>query len=567
MERQRICIAQLNPTVNDFEGNKEKILSAIRKAKANDANLVITPELMTVGYPAEDLLRRRTTLERNNAVLEEIRAAARENCISVLVGCLTETDGHGKKPLYNSGVLIGPDGEVAQSRHKSLLPTYDVFHEDRYYAEGPVDNITSTDLNGVPCGVTICEEVWADQDFWGETEYDFDPVQMLTADGAKVIFNISASPYSAGRARTREAMLRAMAEKHGATIFYANQVGGNTELLFDGNSMVIGPNGDVVARGASFEEDLMFVDIDENGAPLQEGHVEHDFAPDYDGTTDCLKEIAPEVLDALVLGLRDYCRKCGFEKIVIGLSGGIDSAVTAAIAVLAIGAENVSGITMPSNYSSSGSVDDSLALAANLGMECEIKPIEGIVNAFREQLGNVADVADENLQARARGTMLMGVSNREGRLLLTTGNKTELAVGYCTIYGDMNGGFSVLSDCPKMLVYALAEELNKDSEVIPVSTITKPASAELRPDQKDEDSLPPYPVLDQIVHEWVSQNRSFEQIQALGLPVEEDDLRRILRLIDLSEYKRRQAVPGLRVTDKSFGKHDRWFPIAAKINI
>lgn len=562
----RVALAQLNPTVNDFEGNQEKILDAIRRAKAEGADLVVTPELITVGYPAEDLLSRDGILPKNDAVVAAVRAAAREHSISVIMGCLEGNDGDGKKSLYNSAIFIGPDGTIQQTRRKSLLPTYGVFHEDRYFAEGSRENIQATTLEGVPCGVTICEEVWADKDYWSKTEYPFDPVQILAQQGVKVLINTSSSPYSTGKPGVREEMLKAMAQEHGMTIVYTNQVGGNTELVFDGNSMVISPDGEVVARAASWKEDLIFVDLDEAGVPTDAALPDKEWAPEYDGTTEDLDLIAPEVLEALKLGVKDYCAKTGFTKAIVGLSGGIDSAVTATIAVRALGAENVVGIGMPSDFSSEGSVSDAQKLAENLGIEFRVKPIEGIVDAFREAIGNVADVADENLQARARGTILMGISNRENRVLLTTGNKSELAVGYCTLYGDMCGGLAVISDCAKELVYAIARAINADEEVIPESTITKPASAELRPDQKDADSLPPYPVLDRIVHEYVVNNRSFEEIRALKLSLPETELARVLRMIDKNEFKRRQAAPGLRVTSRSFGRHDRWFPIAAKVS-
>lgn len=565
--RTRIALAQLNPTVNDFEGNQAKIFEAIERAKASGADLVITPELITVGYPAEDLLNRPTILAKNNAVIAAVCEAARTHSISVIMGCLGANDGDGKKPLYNSAIFIGPDGTVQQTRRKSLLPTYGVFHEDRYFAEGSQDNIQATTLKGVSCGVTICEEVWADKDYWSQTEYSFDPVELLAEQGVKVLFNTSSSPYNSGKPGIREDMLKAMAKEHGITIIYTNQVGGNTELIFDGNSMVVSPEGEVVARAASWQEDLIFVDLDEQGNPLANPLPAKEWAPSYDGTTEDLEAIAPEVLEALVLGVKDYCAKSGFKKAIIGLSGGIDSAVTAAIAVRALGAKNVVGVGMPTNFSSEGSVNDAEKLAEKLGIEFRLHPIEGIVDAFRAVIGNVTDVADENLQARARGTVLMGISNRENRLLLTTGNKSELAVGYCTLYGDMCGGLAVISDCPKELVYAIAREINRDDELIPESSITKPASAELRPGQKDTDSLPPYPVLDRIVHEWVVNNRSFEEIRDLKLSISEEELVRVLKMIDRNEYKRRQAAPGLRVTSRSFGRHDRWYPIVAKVSL
>jgi NAD+ synthase (glutamine-hydrolysing) len=572
MERQptRIAIAQLNPTVNDFDGNQAKIIAAMEQAKQAGADMVITPELATVGYPADDLLKRRSTLEWSNEVVAAIQSTAAQLEISVLLGALTETDHQGKKPIYNSAVFIGPDGEILHTHHKSLLPTYNVFHEDRHFAEGSAEDMEVTTLRtGVPCGVTICEEVWADNSFWPESEYATDPVEILTNKGAKVIINLSASPYNLGKPGTRDEMLRHMAQERNATIIYANQVGANTELIFDGNSMVVSPSGDVVARGATWEEDLVFVDIDENGVPVQTEHIERSWAPEYKGDVDpkTLDQMAPEALDALTLGVRDYCRKCGFTKAVLGLSGGIDSAVTLAVAVRALGAENVTAVGMPSKFSSEGSVTEADFLARKLDVEFRVNPIEDIVDALRDQIGRVNDVADENLQARSRGTLLMGISNRENHILLTTGNKSELAVGYCTLYGDMNGGLAVISDCPKQLVYAMARAINAEEEIIPWNTINKPASAELAPDQKDSDSLPPYEILDRIVHEWVVNERTFSEISAMNLGIQEETLKWILRKIDITEFKRRQAAPGLRVTGKSFGKHDRWFPIAGQVRV
>lgn len=567
----RLALAQLNPTVNDFEGNKARIIDAMRRAKAMGADVLVTPELATVGYSAEDLLNRPTTLERNQESIDAIRAAARELSMSVLLGCLQASDHHGKKPLYNSALFIGPDGEILQARHKRLLPTYDVFHENRYFEPAPDENIQLTTIGGIPIGVTICEDIWADPEFWGDdhVEYDTNPVAELVNQGAKFIISLNASPYSAGKPGTRDKMIGFTSHQRGVGIAYVNQVGGNTELIFDGSSMVVDHEGKPVIRAKSWEEDLIFMDLDKTGhvIPPQDtkAATEKEWAPEYDGTTDHLEKIAPEVIDALTLGIKDYLRKCEFSKVVIGLSGGIDSAVTAALAVRALGPENVLGITMPSKFSSKGSVTDAQKLANNLGIECRTHPIEGVVEAFRALIGNIADVADENLQARARGTLLMGVSNRENRLVLTTGNKSELAVGYCTLYGDMCGGLAVLSDLPKELVYAIARDLNCSRVIIPEDTITKPASAELRPNQEDSDNLPPYPVLDRIVHEWVVNEKTVDDILALALPIEPNEVHRIVRMIDLSEYKRRQAAPGLRVTTRSFGKHDRWFPIASKI--
>jgi NAD+ synthase (glutamine-hydrolysing) len=370
------------------------------------------------------------------------------------------------------------------------------------------------------------------------------------------------SPYVCGGPAKKETEL--VDDVRGFTTVYVNQVGANDELLFHGGSMVLSSDGDVVARGATFEEDLVFVDIDGDGKPVQKEHIDHEWAPEYDGTTDALDEIAPEVLDALVLGVRDYCHKSGFEKAVVGSSGGIDSAVVLAIAVKALGAENVLAITMPSKFSSEGSVGASVALAENLGIELRNVSIEGIVDSFRGSIGGVKGIADENLQARARGTILMTISNGENRLVLATGNKAETAAGYCTLYGDTCGAIEVISDCPKMLVYAIAREINKDGEVIPQSVIDKAPSAELSPGQKDSDSLPGYPLLDRIVHERAENRRSIDEILALGLPISESELSRVLGLIDRAEFKRRQSPSGLRVTGGAFLKGGLDIPLVAK---
>jgi NAD+ synthetase len=438
-------------------------------------------------------------------------------------------------------------GKILAVRTKMLLPTYDVFDEDRYFE--PATENAPVDLDGRPLGVTICEDIWNDDDFWPERRYRANPPADLAAAGAQVIFNLSASPWSLGKTHTRFEMLRSLAQKLARPVVFCNQVGGNDELIFDGGSLVFNAAGDLLAQASLFEEDLVIVDV-EAASPVE-------------FTGPCEEEL---LYKALVLGLRDYFHKCGFKSAVLGLSGGIDSALTACLAVAALGKENVHGISLPSQFSSQGSLDDARLLAQNLGIRYDVLPIQPVFEACKAQLrplfaGWPEDIAEENLQARIRGTLLMAMSNKFGSLLLTTGNKSELGVGYCTLYGDMNGGLAVISDVPKMMVYRLARWTNREREVIPQASITKAPSAELRPNQTDQDSLPPYNVLDAILEAYVVQGQAAADIIASGF--EEATVRRVIRMIDLSEYKRRQAAPGLKVTTKAFGVGRR-VPVAQK---
>jgi NAD+ synthetase len=540
----KIALAQINTTVGDFEGNLSLLKNAYQSAVKLGAELVVAPELAITGYPPRDLLLKSGFIEGNLAALGEL--AEDIGKVGLIVGHVARSERQTGRSASNAVSLL-LEGKVAASRAKSLLPTYDVFDEDRYF-EPAIEN-GPVEYNGHSLGLTICEDVWNDDAFWKNRRYEADPVESLVEQGAQIIINVSASPWSLGKERMRREMLANLATKINRPVVYCNAVGGNDELVFDGGSLVLGKAGDVLGSGRHFVEELMVVDLDsESGSsPAQFDDMEL-------------------LHDALVIGVRDYLGKCGFKGVVIGLSGGIDSAVTAAIAVKALGGENVRGISMPSQYSSTGSLDDSKALADNLGIQYDVIPIGEGFELMKNSLepvfeGRPEDVTEENMQARLRGLILMAASNKFGSLVLTTGNKSELAVGYCTLYGDMCGGLAVISDVPKTMVYDLARWMNRDGEVIPHATIEKPPSAELRPDQKDEDSLPAYEVLDAILERYVVENESTNQIVEAGF--DEQIVQRMARLIDLNEYKRRQAAPGLKVTSKAFGVGRR-IPVAQR---
>ncbi len=446
----------------------------------------------------------------------------------------------------NSTALL-QDGKILATRSKTLLPTYDVFDEDRYFQPAPSN--LPVEFNGRKVGLTICEDVWNDEEFWDERRYQANPPAQLVAAGATILFNNSASPWHLGKNETRHQMLSQLAAKTGRPLIYCNLVGGNDELIFDGASVVFNSNGQLIASGKMFEEDFIVFDLD-TAQPVASLEV-------------CDEE---KVYRALVLGLRDYLHKCGFKAAVLGLSGGIDSALVAVLAAAALGKENVRGVSLPSEFSSQGSRDDARMLATNLGIHYDVVPIQPAFQAVKGQLATVfegmkEDVTEENIQARLRGLILMAMSNKFGSLLLTTGNKSEMAVGYCTLYGDMNGGLAVISDVPKLMVYRVSRWINRDREIIPAASITKPPSAELRPNQTDQDSLPPYEILDAILEEYVVNLKPTREIIALGF--DETTVKRVVRLIDLSEYKRRQAAPGLKVTSKAFGVGRR-IPIAQR---
>ncbi|MBU0551138.1 NAD+ synthase [Myxococcota bacterium] len=546
----KIALAQINTTVGDFEGNSRLILAALEAAEAASARLLVLPELALCGYPPLDLLTRPAFISATEAALAEL--AARTRGTYMLVGFAERVEAETGLGLYNAAALLG-EGRVLAVRRKSLLPTYDVFDEARYF-DAYRGDYAPIEIDGLKLGVTICEDIWNDRVFWPKRRYDCDPVEALAAAGAQAIINLSASPYHMGKPALRQEMLAAAARRHGLPVVYCNLVGGNDELIFEGGSMVLDAAGQVIARARRFDAAQIYADLFDEGAAS---------AP----LVPCEERI-DDTREALLLGLRDYCRKCGFSRVVLGLSGGIDSAVVAALAVEALGAEAVVGVGMPSHYSSEGSVTDARALAENLGIEFHVLPIADAYQAVAGTLaplfaGTEEGVAEENIQARLRGMLLMAHTNKFGGLLLTTGNKSELAVGYCTLYGDMSGGLAVISDLPKGLVYKLAHHLNRHREVIPVSTLTKPPSAELRPDQLDADSLPDYDVLDDLLVRYVEHSQPRAEIIAAGYaPALVDD---IIRKVDRNEYKRRQAAPGLRVTAKAFGIGRR-IPIAQRFS-
>jgi NAD+ synthase (glutamine-hydrolysing) len=545
----KIALLQVNPTVGDLAGNARLILDALRAASASGADLAATPELALVGYLPRDLLLSPGFVRRSWEALESLARDA-AGLAPVLVGLPEPNPSDEGRPLFNSAALLR-GGRVEQRFRKALLPTYDVFDEDRYFE--PYHGAQLLDIAGTRVGISICEDIWNDRDFWKRRRYHHDPIDELAAAGATFVVNMSASPFTAGKHRRREDMLASMALKHRLPIAYVNQFGGNDDLVFDGRSSVFGAGGEAIARGRSFDADVLVCDV-AAATPI---------GPPTD------LDVESEIWRALALGTRDYVRKCGFGSAVLGLSGGIDSALTAAIAVDALGAGQVLGVLMPSPYSSRGSLDDARELAANLGIETMTLPIEPLMRAFdgtlRAALGtDPPGVAAENIQARIRGNLLMALSNTRGALLLTTGNKSELSVGYCTLYGDMSGGLAVIADVPKTMVYRVARWRNDTAgrPQIPAATITKPPSAELRPNQTDQDSLPPYDVLDDILQRHVEQHQPSEEIVAAGF--DPDTIARVLRLVRLAEFKRKQAAPGLKVTDRAFGTGWR-MPIAARL--
>ena len=532
----RIALLQINPTAGDLSGNSSLIVSGVRAAASLGAELVVTPELALMGYLPRDLLMNRGFVRRAGATLDGM-AAELKGAPPALIGVATPNPGEMGRPLFNSAVLL-KDGAAGPVFHKTLLPTYDVFDEDRYFEPGSGPQIL--ELGGWRLGISICEDVWNDRDFWSRRRYHEDPIEELAKAGAQAIVNLSASPFTAGKQLVREKMLGHLARKYGLPVAYVNQVGGNDDLIFDGRSGVFDAQGGVSARARGFEEDLLMADLGGAAGTV----AEDDFEPEA------------EIWRALVLGVRDYARKTGFRKAVLGLSGGIDSALTAAIAADALGPGNVQGVMMPSCFSSRGSVDDSVELARNLGIATRILPIAGIMGTYDKALAEVfrglaPDVTEENIQSRIRGNLLMALSNKFGSLLLTTGNKSEISVGYCTLYGDMNGGLAVIADLPKMMVYRVARWRNRRSPDIPEATLTKAPSAELRPGQTDQDSLPPYDLLDAILELHIERCQSAEEIIEQGY--DEETVRRVTRLVRLAEFKRKQAAPVLKVTSRAFG--------------
>jgi len=538
----KIGFAQINPTVGDLRGNCELIISAYERLSNAGADLVLTPELAITGYPPQDLVFKSRFVPENLAVLEKLHA--RVGNVPLLVGFVDRNEGRGK-PFHNAAALL-ERGKAIRKAYKCLLPTYDVFDEDRYFE--PASRIEPLEFNGKKIGVTICEDIWTD-DYLPHPLYDAEPARSLVEQGAEIILNLSASPFRLGAPACRLEMIAAQARTYRRPICYCNAVGGNDQLVFDGNSIAVNAAGNLIAELAAFHEAEKIVDT--NAAAAIQFHE---------------RKTPEELFAALSLGLRDYCRKCNFRSAVVGLSGGVDSAVTAVIAIHALGAENVTGVSMPSPYSSRGSIDDARSLARSLGIQFLEIPITDAFKVFKAQFKEIfkglpENETEENMQPRLRAMTLMALSNKFGHLVLSTGNKSELAVGYCTLYGDMAGGLAVISDVPKTMIYQLALWMNRDREIVPKSTIEKPPSAELKPNQKDQDTLPPYDILDQILQLYVEENLSARDIIARGF--DEKIVRWVQRRVDLNEYKREQAAPGLKVTSRAFGM-GRKMPIAQR---
>jgi NAD+ synthase (glutamine-hydrolysing) len=546
----KIAIAQINPTVGDFTGNLEKIVAASRRAAELGARLTVFSELAICGYPPADFLEKPGFLARCQSAVDELSAVTSELKTAVLAGVALPAVGDSGKPAVNAAVLLD-GGKLLLEQHKRLLPFYDVFDEQRYFDAARSQQVV--ELDGTRLAVTICEDAWNDKNFWPRRLYAVDPMEELMRQHPDVHINLSSSPFWHGKRAVRRRMLAAIARRDGVPVLISNQVGGNDSLIFDGSSFALNARGDLIAQCASFEEDLVLLD------PFESQPIE---APEDDDTEAAYR--------ALVLGTRDYVRKCGFRKVLVGLSGGIDSALVAAVATEALGAENVTCVGMPSPYSSSGSIDDSRQLAANLGIRFEVIGISDLFAGFTHTLaplfeGTKPDTTEENIQPRIRGTLLMALSNKFSALVLTTGNKSEMAVGYCTLYGDMVGALAVIGDLVKTRVYAVCRWLNREREVIPWQILEKPPSAELCPGQKDTDSLPPYEVLDPIVEAYVERYETPERIaEANGYPLAL--VKQVVRLVERSEYKRQQAAPVLKVTPKSFGMGRR-FPIAVKVQV
>jgi NAD+ synthase/NAD+ synthase (glutamine-hydrolysing) len=545
----RIALGQIDATVGDLEGNAERMVRAARQAARELAEIVVFPELSLTGYPPRDLVEKPSFLERTGKWLERLAAETANLDLTLICGYVGRSGDPTGKQATNSAAALHK-GRMIFRQDKMLLPTYDVFDETRYFVPAGQEFVWK--LGEKKIALTICEDAWNDKQFWERQLYRRDPVQELVSLGCEVLISINASPYHMGKRELRRQIFAAAAKRHKIPVVYVNQVGGNDSLVFDGSSFAMDADGRVIGSAPSFREDLVLVDT----------------ATGLGDRRESLSDECEAVYEALVLGTRDYIRKCGFRRVLLGLSGGIDSSLTAAIAADAVGAENVTGVGMPGPYSSEGSLTDARALAQNLGVRFEVAPISGVYEKFLEVLdplfqGAARDVAEENLQARLRGVTLMALSNKWGALVLTTGNKSELAVGYCTLYGDMCGGLAVISDVPKTLVYSLARVANqRHPGAIPESVFEKPPSAELRPDQKDTDSLPEYGTLDRILQAYVEEYQPPQRIaEELGLPL--PLIREIVNKVDRNEYKRQQAAPGLKVTTKAFGIGRR-FPIAQK---
>lgn len=550
----KIAIAQTDSTVGDIEGNTDRIVRQVECARSAGAGLVVFPELAVFGYPPKDLVLRQDLVEKNVAAVYRIASQCTDT--TVVVGYVQPDPSGSGKRSFNAAAVCR-EGALLCTYAKMLLPTYDVFDETRYFNAGTSVQTVSVPTAETPVriGLTVCEDLWNDRQFEGRRLYNIDPVGRTVAAGAELLINLSASPYRAGIQENREALFAGQIREQGVPLVYVNQVGGNDDLIFDGASLVLDGNGNVIARAKPFAEDLLVVDLAASGSARIEAY------PDR----------VSSIRQALVLGVRDYIEKCGFETVVVGISGGVDSAVTAALAAEAVGADRVQGVAMPSRFSSKHSIEDARQLADNLGISFTVISIEGAHHAMEEAVGpffakhasSAPDVAEENIQARIRGNILMALSNKTGSLLLTTGNKSELAVGYCTLYGDMCGGLAVLSDVPKSVVYELARHINASAGYprIPRHTIEKAPSAELRPNQCDQDTLPPYDILDAILEHYVEREISAEGIVSLGF--DRPTVEQVIRMVDRSEYKRNQAAVGLKVTSRAFGTGRR-MPIAAR---
>jgi NAD+ synthase (glutamine-hydrolysing) len=546
----KVTLAQLNPTVGDVSGNLQKVIDTL-ETHGGSTDLIVFSELFLVGYPPRDLVEKPSLIQQvQQALARLVEASGRHPQTAVLVGAPLPTGRETGKGLSDAAVLIG-GGKILFQQDKSLLPAYDVFDETRHFE--PAATVQTFTLGAESLGISICEDAWYEPQLWDRYLYPLDPIKVLADRGASVLLNISGSPFQVGKQDLRHRLVQTHARRYGLPFVYVNQVGGNDELIFDGGSLALDAKGEAIAVLPPFQETVVTVDLRQSGVP---GRYQD-------------QEPIASVHQALVLGLRDYLRKCGFRQVVIGLSGGVDSSVTCALAAEALGPTNVLGVLMPSPYTSRESIVDSQKLAANLGVKTELISISPIYQGYQESLQkplqlDEIDVTLENIQARIRGNILMAISNKFGHMVLSTGNKSELAVGYCTLYGDMSGGLSVLADVPKTMVYELARHLNRERELIPPEIIRRAPSAELRPDQKDQDTLPPYEILDPIMNLYLEDRCSYQDIVAQGF--EPDTVRWVIRAIDRNEYKRRQAAPGLKVTSKAFGMGRR-IPIAARFEI
>jgi len=542
----KLSLAQINPVIGDFEGNASTIIRIIEEAKKKGVDIVVFPEMAVTGYPPKDLLDKPQFVAKNLETLERIALSTDKN-IAAIVGFVSMNEATIGKGLFNSAAFLH-EGRLVYAQHKILLPTYDVFDEARYFEPGSSQSLV--EYKGIKIGMTICEDIWSTAEFKGRRLYKIDPVDVLVKQGAELIINISASPYVIGKRKVRRTLLSNISKEKGVPIAYVNMVGGNDELIFDGCSIFANKDGEIVREGTPFKECVLTVDLNE-----QKVEKEREFLGEVE-----------EVYEALILGLRDYVRKCGFKTAIIGISGGIDSAVVAALAAEALGSNNVIGVSMPTRYTSQRSIEYATALAKNLGITLHVVSIDEIYQSYLDTLANYfkgmpADVTEENIQARIRGNILMAFSNKFGAIVLSTGNKSELAVGYCTLYGDLAGGLAVISDLPKTFVYKLASYINRWKEVIPESIIKREPTAELRENQRDTDTLPPYDVLDAILRLYIEERASPDAIVEAGFAREV--VASVINMVDKAEYKRRQAPPGLKVTSKAFG-WDRRYPIACK---